>query len=331
MQIARNRTDIIAITAAMSKGTGLDAFARHYPSRFFDVGIAEQHAVTFAGGLAAGGLVPIVCLYSTFMQRAVDQIIHDVALQNAHVVFVFDRAGIVPGDGETHQGMFDISLLRPVPNMTIITPVSAADLELCLSWAVSLGAPVVIRYPKMSCPSELATFSTPVEKGRGLLIQCTEFAAALSPPELSSVTRKVLFVCTGGMYSEVLVAARSLLMKGVYADIYELRFIKPVDENYFVSLARAYTAVVIVEDGIKSGGVGEYLENVILRSGLTRVSVMAFPDRFLPQGTRAEICEDAGMSPEDIAGTALNLLGSHCAVHDGGVKVVYIHKVEEHE
>lgn len=327
MRIAGGRSDIAAITAAMSKGTGLDTFARHYPSRFFDVGIAEQHAVTFAGGLAAGGLVPVVCLYSTFMQRAVDQIIHDVALQNVHVVFVFDRAGVVPGDGETHQGLFDIALLRPVPNMTILCPASAADLALCLDWAIDRKTPVALRYPKMSCPSELPSFSEPVKAGRGILISCTEFAASLSPAEDVPVPEKVLFVCTGGMYSEVLVAARTLLMRNICADIYLLRFIKPIDEDYFVSVTAAYTAVVLVEDGYKSGGICEFLENILKKHGFTNTAVKAFPDRFFAQGTRTEICEDAGMSSADIADAAVELLSpDEEACSNQTVNVVYIEK-----
>jgi len=327
MHIAGERSDIAAITAAMSKGTGLDTFARHYPSRFFDVGIAEQHAVTFAGGLAAGGLVPVVCLYSTFMQRAVDQIIHDVALQNVHVVFVFDRAGVVPGDGETHQGLFDIALLRPVPNMTILCPASAADLALCLGWAIDRKTPVALRYPKMSCPSELPSFSEPVKAGRGILISCTEFAASLSPAEDVPVPEKVLLVCTGGMYSEVLVAARTLLMRNICADIYLLRFIKPIDEDYFVSVTAAYTAVVLVEDGYKSGGICEFLENVLKKHGFTNTAVKAFPDRFFAQGTRTEICEDAGMSSADIADAAAELLSpDEEACGSQTVNVVYIEK-----
>lgn len=302
--LAEKNPQIVAITAAMSKGTGLDAFSRRFPDRFFDVGIAEEHAVTFAGGLAAGGMIPVVAIYSTFMQRAIDQIIHDVALSKRAVVFCLDRAGVVPGDGETHQGLFDIALLRPVPNLTLLSPASARDLETCLSWAVTQKLPVAIRYPKMSCPSEVAAFAEPVTVGRGMLVPCESYAPSLSVEQKSSV----LLVTTGGMYSEVVQAARSLALEDIFADIYCLRFVKPIDEAYFVQVASAYQAVVFIEDGVRLGGVGDYLQNVLFAHGMTATAVRAFPDAFLAHGTREEMCTDAGMSPKHIAQAAKDAL-----------------------
>jgi len=302
MALAENNNKIMAITAAMSKGTGLDTFARHYPERFFDVGIAEEHAVTFAGGLAAGGMIPVVAIYSTFIQRAVDQIIHDVALSNYHVVFMFDRAGAVPQDGETHQGIFDIALLRPVPNMTILSPATALDLSLCLMWAVNAKRPVAIRYPKLSCPSELPSFEGAMVEGRGVLLKNAEFAPNLSLEfeDSEKHAKKMLLVCTGGIFDETLVTARNLLQKGVYTDIYSLRFIKPFDENYFLSLAKNYDEVALIEDGVKTGGVGEYIENLLFEHGFKNIKVFAFPERFFAQGTRAEVLSDAGLSSRKI-------------------------------
>ena len=306
MALAEKNNKIMAITAAMSKGTGLDTFARHYPDRFFDVGIAEEHAVTFAGGLAAGGMIPIVAIYSTFIQRAVDQIIHDVALSNYHVVFMFDRAGAVPQDGETHQGIFDIALLRPVPNMTILTPATALDLSLCLMWAVNVKKPVAIRYPKLSCPSELPGFEGEIIEGRGVLLKNAEFAPNLSvdfedsDDSGKSRAKKMLLVCTGGIFDETLVTARNLLQKGVNTDIYSLRFVKPFDENYFVSLAKNYDEIAVIEDGIKTGGVGEYIENLLFEHDFTNVRAFAFPEKFFAQGTRAEVLSDAGLSAQKI-------------------------------
>ena len=307
MALAQKNNKIMAITAAMSKGTGLDTFARHYPDRFFDVGIAEEHAVTFAGGLAAGGMIPIVAIYSTFIQRAIDQIIHDVALSNHHVVFMFDRAGAVPQDGETHQGIFDIALLHPVPNMTILSPATALDLSLCLMWAVNAKKPVAIRYPKLSCPSELPDFEQNVFEGRGVLLKNAEFAPTLSVAfEDSSDSeknraKKMLLVCTGGIFDETLVTARNLLQKGINTDIYSLRFIKPFDENYFVSLAKDYDEVAVIEDGVKTGGVGEYIENLLSEHDFKNVRVFAFPEKFFSQGTRDEVLNDAGLSARKIA------------------------------
>ncbi len=297
---------LVAITAAMQKGTGLDAFSRRFPGRFFDVGIAEEHAVTFAGGLAAGGLIPVVAIYATFIQRSVDQIIHDVALSGRGVVLCLDRAGIVPGDGETHQGLFDIALLRPVPGLTLLAPVSAADLSRCLSWAVAQKTPVAIRYPKMSCPTETAAFGAAVEVGRGILVRCEDYAPSLSAERKPSV----LFVTTGGYYGEVVQAARALALDGICADIYSLRFVKPVDEDFFAGIAQGYVAVILVEDGVRSGGVGVYLQNVLYARGMTHTAALAFPDAFLAHGTREEIAADAQMSPRHIAQAARDVLAS---------------------
>ena len=309
VKLAEKHKEIAAITAAMTSGTGLEPFSRKFPERFFDVGIAEQHAVTFGAGLAAGGMIPVVCIYSTFMQRAVDQIIHDVALQNLHVVLVFDRAGPVPQDGETHQGMFDIALMKTVPNLTILAPFSAKDLEHCLTWAIEeCRGPVVIRYPKGSCPSESIDFSVPVVSAKGVFIPCVEFAPTLAPAENAVSEKKVLLACTGGFYAENITAARSLLLKGIEADIYVIRFVKPFDMQSFAELAGKYSAVLISEDGAENGGIGETIENELLLKGIKNVRLMAFPDRFIPQGSRSEICADCGLSTEDLVAEVLTLV-----------------------
>ena len=309
VKLAEKHKEIAAITAAMTSGTGLEPFSRKFPERFFDVGIAEQHAVTFGAGLAAGGMIPVVCIYSTFMQRAVDQIIHDVALQNLHVVLVFDRAGPVPQDGETHQGMFDIALMKTVPNLTILAPFSAKDLDHCLTWAIEeCRGPVVIRYPKGSCPSESIDFSVPVVSAKGVFIPCVEFAPSLAPAENAVSEKKVLLACTGGFYAENITAARSLLLKGIEADIYVIRFVKPFDMQSFAELAGKYSAVLISEDGAENGGIGESIENALLLKGIKNVRLMAFPDRFIPQGSRSEICADCGLSTEDLVAEVLTLV-----------------------
>lgn len=309
VKLAEKHKEIAAITAAMTSGTGLEPFSRKFPERFFDVGIAEQHAVTFGAGLAAGGMIPVVCIYSTFMQRAVDQIIHDVALQNLHVVLVFDRAGPVPQDGETHQGMFDIALMKTVPNLTILAPFSAKDLDHCLTWAIEeCRGPVVIRYPKGSCPSEDIDFSVPVVSAKGVFIPCVEFAPSLAPAENAVSEKKVLLACTGGFYAENITAARSLLLKGIEADIYVIRFVKPFDMQSFAELAGKYSAVLISEDGAENGGIGETIENALLLKGIKNVRLMAFPDRFIPQGSRSEICADCGLSTEDLVAEVLTLV-----------------------
>ncbi len=285
---AAKRSDIVAITAAMSKGTGLVPFQHRFPERFFDTGITEQHAVTFAGGLAAGGRKPVVAIYSTFMQRAVDQVIHDVSLQKLPVVFALDRAGAVPDDGETHQGLYDLALFRPVPGLSILTPASAAEMELMLEWALNQENAVIIRYPKGSCPTELPAFSEPLETGRGV------FA--------SREGSDVLIACTGGMYADAHEAANLLARSGNPVDVLNLRFAKPVDEAWLVEAAASYRAVVFVEDGIRTGGLAEYLVSVLRQRmpGLL-CSALAFDELYYPQGTRAQILASAGLSPAHLA------------------------------
>lgn len=300
-QKAQENKDIVAITAAMAKGTGLTSFSIKYPERFFDVGIAEEHAVTFAGGLAKGGKIPVTCIYSTFMQRSVDQMIHDIALQKAHAVFMLDRAGAVPADGVTHQGIFDISLFRPIPDLEILSPVSQNDLKLCFDWAVDKGTCVVIRYPKLSCPTEFPQFSSPVELGRGIFMPCTEFVIEnVTEKQLEAHKNKVLVVLTGGMYSEVQKAVRSVLLEDGYADMYILRFIKPFDESYFIELAKKYYGVVFVEDGVKIGGICEYLKSILAENGILNTKLLGFDDKFFSHGTRDEILEAAGLSVNHI-------------------------------
>ena len=290
---------IVCITAAMAKGTGLDAFSRHYPERFFDVGIAEEHAVTFAGGLAKGGLIPVVAIYSTFIQRSIDQIIHDVALPNFHVIFMLDRSGAVPNDGETHQGIFDIALMRSIPNLTILSPASAFELKTMLDAAIDMKGPVVIRYPKLVCSEELDCFRAALDLGKGILIKASDLK---SDSKSKSTSKKscTLLITTGSMINETTSAAISLKAKGISADIYNLRYIKPIDEEYLVSICKGYKKIVIVEDGVKQGGIGEYIEGVLLKAKLKDIKVLGFPQSFISQGTRAEVLKDAHLSAQDI-------------------------------
>ena len=289
---AAKRDDIAAITAAMAQGTGLQQFQQQFPDRFFDVGIAEQHAVTFAAGLAAAGLRPIAAIYSTFLQRAIDQIIHDVALQKLPVIFAIDRAGAVPYDGETHQGLYDICFLRSIPNMTVLAPASAAEMRAMFEWALQLDTPVAIRYPKNTCAAECPAFSLPMETGRGVFTVTAEHS-------------DVLLVCTGGIYPETVQAAELLEKKGISADIYNLRFLKPIDEAFFLEKAQKYPAVLFIEDGAYIGGAGHYLEGLVQKqlSGI-KTAVRAFPDTVFMQGSRQDVLECAGLTGEQLAKTA---------------------------
>lgn len=294
---------IVAVTAAMAKGTGLSAFSRKFPERFFDVGIAEEHAVTFAGGLAKGGLTPVVCIYSTFMQRAVDQIIHDVTLQNVRVLFMLDRAGAVPGDGVTHQGVFDIALLKSIPKLNIISVSSCKDLELCMDWAVAQENSTAIRYPKLSCPTELPAFSQKVEPGRGIFIPATEIVIQnLSEEEIIARKFKILIVACGGMYSEVQKAVRQTLLQNddTQVDIYLLRFIKPFDEDYFYEIARNYDGIIFVEDGVIKGGISQEIALFLAEKKFTNIKILGFGDHYYSHGNRDEVCDMAGISSEHI-------------------------------
>ena len=298
MKNAAVNDKIAAITAAMCKGTGLSDFEAQYKERFFDVGIAEEHAVTFAGGLAKGGMIPVVCIYSTFIQRAIDQIIHDIALQNLHAIFMLDRAGAVPCDGVTHQGVFDISFFRPIPNIVIMSPATKNDMEVCFEWALESKKAVAIRYPKTNCPPDSEIFSSPVELGRGLLINNSS----------TDADKKVLIVCTGGMYAEVSDSVKKINEENTPADILILRFIKPLDEEYFVKTAKSYKCVLFVEDGVRIGGISVYLDELLARNNFTDTKILAFDDKFYSHGNRRQILEAAGLSVENIAKTAKELL-----------------------
>jgi 1-deoxy-D-xylulose-5-phosphate synthase len=264
----------------MEQGTGLSAFRKTYPGRFFDVGIAEAHAVTFAAGLAARGLRPVVAVYSTFIQRSVDQIIHDVALQNLPVVFALDRSGFVGGDGETHQGLFDITLFRSVPRMTILAPASEGELRLMLEYALGVDGPAMIRYPKVACPAEDSAFSLPLEQGRGVWLKRDNNASRHGG---------LCLAFTGSLYLQALDAARRLKAAGHDVDLYNLRFLKPVDEAYLVEQLNNYDLVVFIEEGVRCGGFGEYAAALPgwgrpRMGGLTKTAVLAAEEDFSLDG-----------------------------------------------
>jgi 1-deoxy-D-xylulose-5-phosphate synthase len=299
IEFAERDRSIAALTAAMESGTGLSVFRKAYPKRFFDVGIAEAHAVTFAAGLAARGQRPVAAIYSTFIQRSVDQIIHDVALQNLPVVFALDRCGFVDGDGETHQGLFDIALFRSVPKMTILAPASAVELRLMLEYALRLDGPAMIRYPKALCPSEEPPFSLPPERGRGVWLR----KSGRSGKESGS---RVCLAFTGSLYPQALDAAERLQSQGIAADLYNLRFLKPVDEDYLAELLNSYDLVVFIEEGIRCGGFGEYAASFARsRACSAKTMVLAeeetFSDDGCAIGTREELIKENKLDGASIA------------------------------
>jgi 1-deoxy-D-xylulose-5-phosphate synthase len=215
---------------------------------------------------------------------------------------MLDRAGAVPSDGVTHQGIFDISLLRPIPKLNILSVASADDLKLCLEWASESKDATVIRYPKLSCPTELPQFKTSVEIGRGIFIPCSEIIIEnISEVELENRKNKILVVSTGGMFSEVHTAVRATLMDNGYSDIYLLRFIKPIDLDYFWQIAQKYHGVVFVEDGVQIGGISEYLNSFLLENNFTNTKILAFEDKFYEHGSRFDVCKCANLTSQDIA------------------------------
>jgi 1-deoxy-D-xylulose-5-phosphate synthase len=288
---------VVAVTAAMAKGTGLSPFQKAYPRRFYDVGIAEQHAVTFAAGMASAGLKPVVAIYSTFLQRAYDQVLHDVALQSLPVVFCLDRAGPVGEDGETHQGLYDISFLRPLPHLDLLAPASGIELGAMLDWALERGSPAAIRYPKCDLPKELPAYAQPIVRGRGVFMR-----RSLGPSGL-------LLVSMGGLVPAAEEALDELARRGIQADHYQLRFLKPIDEAYLLEVLSAYRSVLILEEGIRSGGAGESILALSrAKIGDIALELVAFPDRVFGQMTRDEYLECVGLSGPAIAKAAESLM-----------------------
>jgi 1-deoxy-D-xylulose-5-phosphate synthase len=307
---------VAAVTAAMEQGTGLSPFRKTFPGRFFDVGIAEEHAVIFAAGLAAQGLKPVTAIYSTFIQRGVDQVIHDTALQRLPGIFALDRAGFVGEDGETHQGIFDIALFRPVPGMTILSPASGTELRLMLEWALARAetpnaGPVMIRYPKDRCPPEIPAFSLPLVAGQGVWVRGRPGSAGPAPGGQNGLAERICLAFTGGLYREALDAAERLAARGIEMDLYNLRFLKPVDEDQLAGIMDSYGMVVFAEEGIRQGGFGEYAAELSRQRAVGgKLLVLAAPENFTALGTRQELLRANGLDGEGIAGSVFEALCS---------------------
>ena len=286
MTAAAKRPEVCAITAAMASSTGLLNFAKEFPDRFFDVGICEQHAVTFAAGLAMAGMHPVVCIYSTFLARAFDQTIMDVALHKLPVVFVIDRAGVTGPDGSSHHGIFDLSYLRLIPNLKVAAPADATELCALLETALATDGPVAIRYPKGPVP---ATPDLPVEP---LPIGRWE--------ELRKGSDAVIFAA-GRMVEVAKEAAERLEMQNVSCAVVNARWIKPVDPR-IADWARSHPVVVTVEDNVGTGGFGGAVLEALAPHGLAgKVRMLALPDQFLPQGKASDILRDNGLDAAGIA------------------------------
>ena len=288
LALAAENPDILAVTAAMPSGTGLKAFGEQYPTRFFDVGIAEEHAVTLAAGLAAAGKRPVVALYSTFAQRGYDQMVHDVCLQNLPVVFCLDRAGLVGADGPTHHGVFDLSYLRHIPNMTVMAPKDENELRQMLCTALQLSGPAAIRYPR----------------GAGLGVEMDSEFTPLPVGQAEVLTHhgSIALLAVGSMVDNASKAAIELAGEGIETTVVNMRFVKPLDTTLLRSLAGEMDAVVTIEENVLAGGFGsavaEFFADEEIQRPLLRIGI---GDEFIEQGTRDELWELCGLQPEQSA------------------------------
>lgn len=285
---------VVAITAAMPDGTGLKRFRNMYPDRFFDVGIAEEHAVTFAAGLAAGGMKPIVAVYSSFLQRAYDQILHDVCIQNLPVVFAIDRAGLVGSDGETHQGIFDYTYLSGIPNMHICAPKNKWELSDMMKFAVALDAPIAVRYPRGTAYAGLAEHRAPIELGKA------EWIAREGGIALFAV---------GSMVKTAEEVQKLLHEKGYKASIINARFIKPIDEEAVLSACEDHEMIVTMEENVQSGGFGEKVLDCLNDHEKRIKCVMAaIPDAYVEHGNVELLKKEIGLDAESITEKILERL-----------------------
>lgn len=293
--LAGKDPSIVAITAAMCSGTGLDAFAERYPSRFFDVGICESHAVVFAAGLASAGFRPVFAVYSTFLQRAVDCVMHDVCLQNLPVVFCVDRAGVVGADGPTHHGIYDIPMLRALPNLTIMQPKDAAELVAMMKTALAHTGPSVIRYPRdpgPDVPPDLSAEAVPPGVAD----------VVLPLPETLSDAPAVWFWALGDRLPLACASAARLQVAGVRAGVVNARFVKPLDTALLCAQAREAALIVTLENGAVTGGFGSAVREALSDAGLScPVRAYGWPDAFIGQGTTRQLMEEAGLVPDRLA------------------------------
>lgn len=294
VELAEKHKNIVAITAAMPEGTGLSLFSEKFPKRFFDVGIAEQHAVTMAAGLAISGLKPVVAIYSSFLQRAYDQLIHDVSLMNLNVIFAVDRAGIVGEDGETHQGIYDIAFLSTLPNITMMAPADYNELEKMLEFAVEYGAgPISIRYPRGQGKRNLVP-DLPIEAGKAIKIKDGD---------------DVTIAVTGAMLDAVMDAAKELESSGIYCDILYYRFIRPFDTELLCKSVTKTRLLMTVEDHIKNGGFGSIALYKLNEAGMNiPVEIAAFPDIPVEHGKRSLLYEKYGLDTKGLAARVLKRL-----------------------
>lgn len=285
-KLGQREERIVAITAAMPDGTGLKRFHNMYPERFFDVGIAEEHAVTFAAGLAAGGLKPVVAVYSSFLQRAYDQIVHDVCLQNLPVVFAIDRAGLVGSDGETHQGIFDFSYLSCIPNMNICAPKNKWELSDMMKFAVNLELPIAVRYPRGTAYTGLSEYRAPIEYGKA---------------EWIYEEGEIALFAVGSMVRTAESVREQLKKKGYQVSLINARFVKPIDEEAVLKAGRSHQLLVTMEENVTIGGYGEKVLECMERNqvGADYLNI-SIPDAYVEHGNVELLKKEIGIDADSI-------------------------------
>jgi 1-deoxy-D-xylulose-5-phosphate synthase len=297
-QMAKKDERIVAVTAAMPEGTGLVKFAEAYPDRFFDVGIAEQHAVTFAAGLATEGFKPVVAIYSTFLQRAYDQILHDVCLEALPVVFAVDRGGIVGEDGATHNGVFDLSYLRSLPNMVVMAPKDENELARMLATSFAHKGPIAVRYPRGDVEGvKIEKRDIPVPIGKGEVLQKGD---------------DILILAIGRSVSDALNAYSTLAEKGISATVVNCRFVKPLDADLIGALAREIPRIITVEENVRQGGFGSAVLECLSDQGITgfRLQCIGIPDTFVEHGSQKILRSKYGIDASNIVNAAKRLTAS---------------------
>ena len=285
VKLAEMDSKVVAITAAMADGTGLTNFQKEFPKRFFDVGIAEGHAVNFAAGLARAGYKPVVALYSTFLQRAIDEIIHDVCLQNLPVIFAIDRAGIVGEDGATHQGAFDLTFLRMIPNIVVMAPSNENELQNMLATAVNLNKPVAIRYPR--------------GEGIGVKLDIEPQILEIGKSKLIMEGKDVYIFAVGNMVNSALKVSEKFKAEDISCGIVDARFIKPLDVNLIKEIARKVKKIVTIEENVISGGYGSAVCE-LLKDEDVKIKIIGLPDKFIEHGKQSDIRKKYGLTEDTI-------------------------------
>lgn len=285
--------DVVAVTAAMPTGVGLKRFSNMFPDRCFDVGIAEEHAVTFAAGLALGGMIPVVAIYSSFLQRAYDQMMHDVCMQELHVVFAIDRAGLVGSDGETHHGVFDLSYLNSMPNMTVMAPKNLWELSDMMKFAVHFNGPIALRYPRGEAFTGLKDHRAPVRYGKAEVLEQGE---------------KIALLAVGNMVKTAVQVRELLQEQGYQVTLVNMRFVKPFDMALVRELSGSHELLVTMEENVRNGGFGEQVASFVMEEGLpARVQIIALPNRFVHQGSVSSQMKETGIDAESVAGKILKV------------------------